>query len=270
MQKNLFKFVSIACLSLFLFNAWLYSQQPNMIFYPMAEIEATPTDWGLEYDNISLATSDNLLLDGWYLPAKESKQVILFFHGNGGNISHRGDTLKIFHSLGLNILIIDYRGYGKSEGIMSEQGSYLDAMTAWNYLINKRGFEPHEIILFGRSLGGAVATELATHVDEKALIVESTFSSVNDMASMMMPFISKLVYLRYNFNTVKIINQIKSPLLLMHSKDDDIVPYELGEKVFAAASSPKFFFELHGNHNGGFMGNVAGYKQAIFWFISEL
>jgi len=269
MLKKSFKLLLVACLVLLLFNGWMYNQQPGMVFYPSTQLESTPKDWGLAYDNVVLTTPDNLHLHGWYLPAENSKQVVLFFHGNGGNISHRGDSLAILHSLGVNVFIIDYRGYGKSEGKVSEQGFYLDALAAWHYLVNNRGFQAHNIVIFGRSLGGAVATQLATQVDEQGLIVESTFSSVNDMASMMMPFISKLVYIRYNFNTEKIINQIGSPVLLMHSKDDDVVPYELGEKVFAAANSPKFFFELHGNHNDGFMRNVSGYKKAIKWFINE-
>jgi len=269
MKKSLLNFLLYGLLSLFLFNAWVYSQQPSMMFYPYAELEATPKDWGLAYEDVSLTTSDQIKLHGWYLPVNEAKQVILFFHGNGGNISHRGNSLDIFHSLGLNVLIIDYRGYGKSTGTMSEQGLKFDAMAAWQYLVKQRGFKPEDIVIFGRSLGGAVATQLATQVNEKALIVESTFSSANDMASIMMPLISNFIYLRYDFNTEKIINQVNSPVLLMHSKDDDVIPYELGEKVFAAAKSPKYFFELHGGHNGGFMQNVIGYKQAIKWFIEK-
>lgn len=269
MKKKLIRFLLISFLSLFLFNAWMYSQQPGMVFYPLTELKSTPADWGLAYEDVALTTSDNVAIHGWYIPAKESKQVILFFHGNGGNISHRGDSLEIFHSLGFNVLIIDYRGYGKSKGAMSEQGFYLDAVAAWQYLLNKRNFKSHDIIIFGRSLGGAIATQLATHVDQKALIVESTFSSVKDMASMMMPFVSKLIYLRYSFNTEKMINKVNSPLLLMHSQDDDIVPYELGEKVFAAADSPKYFFALQGNHNDGFMQSVTEYKKALTWFITE-
>jgi len=269
MLKKLFKILLFACLGLLLFNGWMYIQQPGMVFYPSTQLESTPKDWGLSYEEVELTTPDNLRLYGWFLPAENSKQVVLFFHGNGGNISHRGDSLEIFHSLGLNVLIIDYRGYGKSEGKVSEQGFYLDALAAWYYLVNDRGYKTHNIIIFGRSLGGAVATQLATQVDEQGLIVESTFSSVNDMASMMMPFISKLFYIRYNFNTEKIINQTGSPVLLMHSKDDDVVPYELGEKVFAAANSPKYFFELHGNHNDGFMQNVTNYKKALKWFVNE-
>ena len=240
-----------------------------MIFYPYAKLVSTPKDWGLSYEDISLTTSDNVRLHGWYLPAKDAKQVILFFHGNAGNISHRGELLDLFHSLGLNALIIDYRGYGKSEGTMSEEGAYRDAMAAWQYLVNKRNFKPKNIIIFGRSLGGAVATKLATQVNEKALIIESTFSSAKDMAARMMPLVYKLFYIRYSFNTEKIINQVDSPLLLIHSPDDEVIPYELGEKIFAAAKSPKFYFEILGGHNDGFTLNNSEYKNALKWFIER-
>jgi len=255
--------------SFILFNAWFYLQQPSMIFYPYAEIESTPKDWGMQYEEISLTTEDQVKLHGWYVPAKNADRVVLFFHGNAGNISHRGESVAIFHSLGLNVLIFDYRGYGKSEGNMSEHGAYLDAMAAWQYLKNERNFQGEDIIILGRSLGGAIATHLATQVDERLLILESTFSSVKDMAARMMPFIYKIIYFRYQFDTEKNIAQVNSPLLLMHSQDDEIIPYELAEKVFNAAKSPKFFFELHGDHNSGFLQNVTEYKEAVEWFIEN-
>jgi hypothetical protein len=167
------------------------------------------------------------------------------------------------------VLIIDYRGYGKSEGTMSEQGAYRDGMAAWRYLVDEREFTPKDIIIFGRSLGGAVATQLATQVDERALILESTFSSAKDMANMMMPLLSKIIYFRYQFDTEKRVGQVNAPILLMHSQDDEVIPYELSEKIFAAATSPKYFYELHGDHNSGFIQDIAGYRQAIEWFLEN-
>lgn len=269
MFKTGIRYLLFVFVPLILLNVWFFFQQPGMIFYPYAKLAATPKDWGLVYEDVVLTTADQVKVHGWYLPTNASNQVVLFFHGNGGNISHRGESLEIFYSLGLNVLIIDYRGYGKSEGVMSEQGAYLDAMAAWKYLIDKRGFQPQQIIIFGRSLGGAIATQLATQVNQRLLIIESTFSSVEDMATKMMPVLAQLVWLRYDFNTEKRISQVDSPILLMHSQDDEIVPYELAEKVFAAAKSPKFFFELKGSHNGGFMQNITGYKQAISWFVEN-
>ena len=269
MQIKLLRLIILLIASFALLNAWFYLQQPSMIFYPFSKIDSTPEDRGMRYEEVSLTTEDQVKLHGWYLPAKNSNRVVLFFHGNAGNISHRGESLAIFHSLGLNVFIFDYRGYGKSEGEMSEHGAYLDAKAAWQYLIKERAFQSKDIIIFGRSLGGAIATQLATQVDERLLILESTFSSVKDMASNMMPLLSKLIYFRYQFNTEKLISQVNSPVLLMHSQDDEIIPYELAEKVFAAAKSPKFFFELQGDHNSGFLQNVAEYKEAIEWFIEN-
>ena len=260
----------ICVVGLLLFNVWFYIQQPGMLFYPYPELDASPSDWGLEYEDVELITSDNIQLHGWYLPAKETKQVVLFFHGNAGNISHRGASLEVIHGQGRNVLILDYRGYGKSEGEVSEQGFYLDAMAAWQYLTEQRGYQPEDIILFGRSLGGAVATQLATKVQAKALILESTFSSVKDMAGMVMPLVSKLVYMRYDFDTEAIISQVKSPVLVMHSPDDDVIPYSLGVKVYNAAKPPRYFYELHGSHNNGFIESQPGYKQAINSFLESV
>ena len=269
MSKIIVRSLLLIFLGLFVFNVLVYVQQPGMLFYPTAKLEATPGDWGLDYEDVILTSRDNVKLHGWFLPAKHSQHVILFFHGNGGNISHRADSLKIFHSLGLNVMIIDYRGYGKSDGVMSEQGAYQDAQAAWQYLVTQRGYRPQDIIIFGRSLGGAIATRLATQVDQRALILESTFSSIRDMASQMMPLVSHLIYLRYQFDTEKSIARVNSPVLLMHSKEDETIPYEHAEKIFAAANSPKYFFELSGSHNSGFLQNVVGYKQAIYWFLYE-
>ncbi|MGD8927072.1 MAG: alpha/beta hydrolase [Thioalkalispiraceae bacterium] len=268
-KRKLISILIFSLLAIVVLNAWFYFLQPGMIFYPDKEITSIPKDWGLAYEDVSLTSSDNIKLHGWYLPAKHSDKVLLFFHGNAGNISHRGDSLRIFHSLGLNVLIIDYRGYGKSEGTMSEQGAYRDGMAAWRYLVDEREFTPKDIIIFGRSLGGAVATQLATQVDERALILESTFSSAKDMANMMMPLLSKIIYFRYQFDTEKRVGQVNAPILLMHSQDDEVIPYELSEKIFAAATSPKYFYELHGDHNSGFIQYIAGYRQAIEWFLEN-
>ena len=268
-KKSMLSILSYLVIGVMLLNAWFYLLQPSMLFYPYKDLDAIPTDWDLAYEDVELITSDNIRLHGWYLPVKNTKQVVLFFHGNGGNISHRGDSLKIFHELGLNVLIIDYRGYGLSEGKLSEQGLYLDAMTAWQYLINQRSYHANDIILFGRSLGGAVATRLASQVQPKAIIVESCFSSVRDMANIMMPLISKLIYLRYSLDTEHTISKVNSPVLVVHSPDDEIIPFQLGQKIFTAANTPKYFYELRGGHNDGFIESMPAYKDVIKTFLER-
>ena len=135
-----------------------------MIFFPQRSLSATPASWGLAYEDVFLTSEDGIQLHGWYVPRQGSDRVLLFLHGNAGNISHRGESIVLFHRLGLNVLIIDYRGYGRSQGSPSEQGLYQDANAAWQYLIDARGFDGKDIILFGRSLGGAVAARLASEV----------------------------------------------------------------------------------------------------------
>ncbi len=268
-KKPLTNILSLVVIGVLLLNAWFYILQPGMMFYPYKELDATPKYWGLAYDNVELVTSDNIQLHGWYLPADNARQVVLFFHGNGGNISHRGSSLKIFHKLGLSVLIIDYRGYGLSKGETTEQGLYRDAMAAWQYLRNQRSYADKDIIVFGRSMGGAVATQLASQVQPGALIIESTFSSVKDMAGRILPLVYKLIYLRYDFNTEVRIKQVRVPVLVMHSPDDDIIPFQFGKKVFTAANTPKEFYELQGSHNNGFLKSMPGYQHAIKSFLGR-
>jgi len=174
-------------LVLLLVNVWMYFQQPAMTFYPYRQLYQTPGDWGLAYEDVFLTTPDDTRLHGWYLPREGSQRALLFMHGNGGNISHRGDSLAIFHRLGFNVFIFDYRGYGRSEGAPGERGLYEDAATAWQYLVDQRGFASDDIILFGRSLGGTVAAKLATEVGPAGLILESSFSSTRGFAQAGLP-----------------------------------------------------------------------------------
>ena len=224
-------------------------------------------NWGLQYEDVALQTSGGTRLHGWYIPHSNSDRVLLFFHGNAGNISHRGESIAIFHRLGLNVFIIDYRGYGQSEGNPSETGLYDDARTAWQYLTGTKGFDKKDIIIFGRSLGGAVATNLAAEVQPGALIAESVFSSAKDMAAAAFPVISYIVPLRFQFNSEERIQQVTSPLLVLHSPEDEIIPYRLGEKVFQAANEPKTFVKMQGDHNSGFLISQPDYEQALEKFL---
>lgn len=253
-----------------LLNGWLYLQQPKMTFYPSAELMVTPAQWGVPYEEVQLLTEDNYRLHGWYIPHPAATRTLLFFHGNAGNLSHRGESLAVFYRLGLNVLIIDYRGYGRSEGKPDEPGLYLDAAAAWRYLIEKRGLSAKQIIIFGRSLGGAVATQLALKVEPGALILESTFSSARAMAGQLFPLLTHVLLLRYSFDSEEKIRQLKSPLYIAHSPDDEIIPYRQGRKLYAAASSSKRFFEMRGGHNDGFLQSQPGYELSLRRFISEL
>ncbi len=267
--KQMINNIMYLLFGLVLLNGFMYLQQPSMTFFPYATLEQTPAEWGLAYEDVYLDTEDGVRLHGWYIPHHGAKQTLLFFHGNAGNISHRGSSVEIFHRLGLNVFIIDYRGFGKSQGKADEKGIYKDASTAWRYLTDKRKQNPNDIIVFGRSLGGVVAAQLAARVQPGGLIIESAFSSARDVANAVFPILSRLVFLRYDFNAVAYIKQVRSPVLVLHSPDDEIIPFRLGEKIFQAASEPKFFFRMKGGHNNGFVMSQPGYELALGVFVSD-
>jgi fermentation-respiration switch protein FrsA (DUF1100 family) len=261
--------VLVSLIALGALNAWMYLQQPRMTFFPDRTLIATPADWGLEYDDVEFGSEDGVRLHGWYIPNRESNRVILFFHGNAGNISHRGDSIRIFHDLGLNVFIPDYRGYGRSAGVPDEAGLYRDATAAWRYLM-QAGHAPGDIILFGRSLGGAVAAELAPRVDAAALILESTMSSARDFARTVFPLLSRVLVVRYRFDVAAAVGSLSCPVLVLHSRDDEIMPYRLGEKVYHAAGEPKRLVTLGGDHNRGFLQSQPYYSEQLALFIAGL
>lgn len=234
----------------------LYLFQDRMVFLsklPGRALTASPNDIGLNYEDISLATSDDEGLHGWYIPAANSRGVLLFFHGNAGNISHRLDSIKIFHELGLDILIIDYRGYGQSTGKTTEQGTYLDAQAAWDYLVNNRRIPADRIIVFGRSLGGAIGAWLGTQHTPAAVIIESSFSSGVDMAHRLYPFLPASLITRLQYPVADYASRLKCPVLVIHSRHDEIIPFSMGQAIYTAVEQKKKFLELRGDHNNGFV-----------------
>jgi hypothetical protein len=248
--------------------AYLFFAQASFIYFPeqpSRRLTADPGYVGLGFEEVWLHTDDDLRLNAWFIPAESSKAV-LFFHGNAGNISHRLDSIRLFHELGLNVLIFDYRGYGLSEGSPNEQGTYRDARAAWRWLVEDGGFEPSSIVLFGRSLGGAIAAWLAAHEQPGALIVESAFSSVPEMGRRLYPWLPVGWLSRFDYPTAQHVAQASCPVLVTHSRQDDIIPFQQGEAIYAAASEPKVFLELQGGHNDGFLvstGYVAGLQEFL-------
>jgi len=269
-KETMTSFIIYAVIGLLLLNALMYFQQPLMIFYPMNELYQTPANWGLEYEDVTLNTDDDVQLHGWYIPDRQSKQVLLFFHGNAGNISHRRESIEIFHRLGLNVFIIDYRGYGQSKGKPSEQGLYQDAAAAWRFLTEEKGFDANDVLIFGRSLGGAVAAKLAAGVQARGLILESTMSSAREFAREVFKILSRLVVIRYDFNTAQHVQGVNYPVLVLHSPDDEIMPFHLGRKVYALANQPKHFVYMRGDHNNGFLLSQPEYQQQLDSWLKNL
>ena len=248
----------------------LFFYQPNLLYFPdmpTREIEATPGDIGLGFEAITLATRDDEQLDAWFIPANDARGVVLFCHGNAGNISHRLVSIQLFHELGLSVLIFDYRGYGQSSGKPTEKGTYRDADAAWHYLVEQRGIPAEHIILFGRSLGASIAADLATRQSAAGVILESAFTSVPDVAAQLYPWLPVRWLSRYQYDTRKKLADIHSPVLIAHSRDDEIISYSNGERLFEAANEPKQFLQLRGGHNDGFFVSGKDYIQGLDGFL---
>jgi uncharacterized protein len=235
---------------------------------PLAQIASTPEVRGLAYEDVTLTTADGLALHAWYLPHPAPRGVLLFCHGNAGNISHRLDSLQIFHRLGLAVLIFDYRGYGRSEGSPSEDGTYRDAEAAWRHLVEERGVAPAQIVLFGRSLGAAVAAELASRHTPGALILESAFTSVPDLAAELYPFLPARRLARFRYDAQSALRGVAAPVLIVHSPEDEIIPIHHGRRLYDAAAEPKAFLEIRGDHNFGFVLSGREYVDGLDRFLS--
>lgn len=242
------------------FGLVLFLMQPKLMYRPLKEVLYTPDELGIKFEDIAIETEDSLKISAWYIPAPNAKFTVLLCHGNGGNIMHRLDYINIFYNLGISCLIFDYRGYGKSQGKPNEQGTYKDAMAAYNWLINKK-IEPQSIILYGQSFGGSVAAQLASRVQAGAVVLENVFTSYLDMAKKFYWYMPVRFFIRYNYNTLEYLADIHCPVLVIHSKDDEIVPFEFGQKIYETASEPKEFVEISGGHNDGFLMSIDIYRQ---------
>ena len=251
------------------FFIWVRYIERHSIYFPMKEITVTPRAIGLPYEEVYFETSDNKKLCGWFISGDKTEPTIIFCHGNAGNISHRLEKIAVFHDLGFNIFIFDYRGYGKSEGGPSESGLYKDARAAYDYLTVKMGIPAGDIILYGESIGGVVAADLASVKNVKALITEEAFTSTRDMARIHYPFIPRFL-IASKFDSISKIKNVTCPKLIIHSVDDEIVPFSLGEKLFNQASAPKKFLKIRGSHNTAFFDSKEEVAGGMRSFLKEI
>jgi uncharacterized protein len=252
--------------------ALVYVMQARMLYLPDAPGRAltmTPIDVGMDYRDVSIETADGVTLHGWFIVGRSSR-VLLFFHGNAGNISHRLDSIRQFLSLGLSVLIIDYRGYGQSTGKTTEKGMYRDADAAWRYLTEDRSISANDIVIFGRSLGASVASWLAAQHQPLALVVESSFTSVPDIAQELYPWLPARWLSRFSHATRDYVQNVRCPVLVVHSRDDDIIPFSHGEAIFAAANEPRTLLVLRGTHNDAFLQDERRYIEGVRTFLTEL
>ena len=247
-----------------------YFTQSSNVYHPKKEIIATPLDIGLDFKDIVFKASDGIGLSGWYIPANRSKKVILLLHGNGGNISTRLTFIDFFYRrLGLSTFIIDYRGYGKSEGKATEKGTYLDAEAAWKYLTGFMKIKNKDIIVFGRSLGGPIAAWLAKKISPGALVLDSTFTSIKDMAAHVYPLLPVKKIFRFDYPTLEYLKDVRCPVLVIHSSEEDYIPFSHGRKLFEEANEPKHFLEIKGTHRNNYLESKEDYLEGINSFIKK-
>ncbi len=260
-------FIIVALIVLFFLS--IRSIEKKSLYYPLREIDGTPRDIGLDYEDVRVMTRDGVRISGWFIPSGSSRATLIFSHGNGGNISHRLEKIKILNGLGLDVLIFDYRGYGGSKGSPSEKGLYLDAEAVYDYLVNQKKIPARKIVGYGESLGGAVIIDLAGKHELGGIIVEGAFSSVRDIAKRYFPLVPSFVY-KTTFDSYKKIRNVGYPKLHIHSTADEVVPFDLGEKLFDNASEPKEFVKLHGGHNDSFIISQDVFASKIDSFIQSL
>ena len=232
--------------------------EERLIYHPDKTIYQTPRDVGLNFDDVHFTARDGVRLNGWFIPYPNAQRTLLWFHGNAGNISHRVQNIRLLHDkVKINVFIFDYRGYGRSDGKTSEPGTYLDGSAAIDFVRQSYNVQPQQLVLFGRSLGAAVAVEMAMHVDSLALILESPFVSVPEMARAVFPLLplAPLLSTRYDGDR------------------DEVVPFSQGRKVFEAAPEPKKFYTIIGaGHNDTYLVGGDAYftvlRESIDWAAS--
>ena len=245
--------------------------QPRLVYFPQVEREhaTTPRAAGLDYEDVVLHPADGIKLHGWWVPAKGARGTVLLMHGNAGNISHRLGYLTMFNRLGYSVLLFDYRGYGKSGGNPDEEGTYRDAEAAWQHLTEARGLKARDIVIVGESLGGGVATWLAVKYPPRALVLASTFTSVPDLGAQLYPWLPVRLLARVKYDNLERIGKIAVPVLIAHSRADEVIAFAHGEALFAAAREPKELLVLAGGHNEGFLYAREDWVAAVGAFLER-
>ncbi len=250
---------------------FVYFRQASYIYYPERRVDLDPSSIGLAFRDVSLATADGETITGWYVPAgdEDTAPVLLFCHGNAGNMAGRLGSIQTFHELGLNVFIIDYHGYGRSSGKPTEKGTEFDADAAWQYLTSERGIAPGRIIIFGRSLGGGVAISLAARHTPGLLVAESSFTSAVDMGKEIFPFFPIRLLCRHRYDSESTIGSVNCPILVAHGAEDSTVPFAFGRRLYEAANEPKVFVHIAGGHNEGGMDSDRAYRAAFNAWVDE-
>ena len=244
--------------------------QTKVIFPATRAVGRTPKDaYGWDYEEVRLPVLGHET-HAWFIPVANARGTVLFSHGNAESVADVLESVAMFRELGLDALVYDYGGYGYSTGRPSEQRCYQDIRAMWRYLTEKRGVAPSTIVLFGRSLGGAVTADLAAEVQPAAVILESTFLSAPEMAKRVLPVLPIGWLIRHRFETAKKIARFSSPVLITHSPDDTMIPFEQGRELFRLAPEPKQFLEIRGDHNEGYILSRNWWMEGVNAFLTPL
>jgi fermentation-respiration switch protein FrsA (DUF1100 family) len=244
----------------------------KIIFHPSRYPEGfwEPVSVGVPAQDIYFTSEDGIKLHGWFIPDPNAVATLLWFHGNAGNLSHRLDNIQLLAPLNLNIFIFDYRGYGRSEGEPNEQGIYKDSKAAYNTVVGLNTVTVDTLFLFGRSLGGICAVETALDHPARGLILESVFTSASDMSRQVSPLIPLGWAIRSKLDAIGKVPHLTLPKLFLHGTRDEVVPYDLGRKLFDSAVEPKTFYPIEGaGHNDTYILGGRDYFNALSLFITE-
>lgn len=240
--------------------------EKGIVFFPERFLEATPGDYRLDpYEDVFFEALDGTRLHGWFVDGPDRRAVLLWFHGNAGNISHRLHNLKKLHdALQIPIFIFDYREYGRSEGEISKQGTFSDARGAFRYLCENKGFQKSSILLFGRSLGTALAVDIASREECLGVVLEAAFTSTDDMMRRYFPFFAPPASSAVKYDSLTLIDRITAPLLFIHGQHDMTIPREMARRLYEKAVAPKSFYEIPGaDHNDTYL--VGGHAYFGVW-----
>jgi fermentation-respiration switch protein FrsA (DUF1100 family) len=260
-----------AALLVLVFPAGLLIFEKKLIYFPARELELAPSDLGLRSEEAPLVGEDGVRIHAWFLPRPGSRLTVLVSHGNAGNISHRLHRAALLEAaLDADVLLYDYRGYGRSEGAPDEEGTYRDSRAAYRYLVEGRGVRPERLVLFGESLGSAVTLELALTHPCAAVVLESPFTSIRDMVRVALPLMPLGAFVRTRYDNLAKVGKLRVPLLVMHGDRDGVVPFEQGQRLFAAAPEPKRFFRIAGaDHNDTYLKGGEPYRRALAAFVAD-
>ena len=241
--------------------------QRRMIYFPVAALDGDPRGRGLAFEELAPTTADGVRLHGWWLPREDARGVLLFLHGNAGNVSHRLDSARAFLDMGLSVALVDYRGYGRSAGSPSEEGLYRDARAAYRHLVEERGVDPRRLVLYGESLGGAVALDLARDHAVGAVITEGTPASLVELGAELYPWLPVRLLQRERYESLSKVGQLSAPLLVIHSPQDEIVPFAHARRLLDASPADKLFLETEGGHNDGGFLRRAVWRERVAEFV---